>query len=263
MIMNIINRAFEMLRAVQGFFSKAKRFYYMVVLLGRRCPKCNSPLTMTDESLCRCSGCDYKFDPTTEFQKCFDCGGVPVLNVRRYYCKSCGKEVISKFVFDTLPFEKEYFKAKMAQSRKRKKEQAERVRKMLAQSRSGQLPPESVDLNDVPGLIEALNSLTADIDADLDIQTRDRFDLRRYQSHIEAYIGDYPVSLLDIPPLSEDKRKDLIWRFIAVIFLAHTGIVEIRQDDSDIMVKRHETDQQGCTVPGEVKTADRIEGLVY
>jgi len=257
--MNIIKLAFDMATAVQNFFGKARRFYYLVMLFGHRCPKCNNALTMVAEGMCRCNSCEFEFDPTVEFQRCSKCEGVPVLRVRRYYCKDCDSEVISKFLFDTLPFEREYFKAKMAESRRRKKDQLERVRKMLAESRSADLPLQIGDLNDMPGLVEALNGLTAGLDADFAVQYRDKFDLKRYQSHIQAYIGDYPINLLDIPPLSENARKDVVWRFIAVIFLAHTGIVDIWQDDNDIMVIKHETDTEGQGVFGEFEDTDRVE----
>ena len=64
---------------------------------------------------------------------------------------------------------------------------------------------------------------------------------------------------LDIPPLGENARKDVIWRFIAVLFLAHTGIVDIWQDDNDIMVIKHETDTEGQGVFGEFEESGRIE----
>jgi len=260
--MNIIKLAFDMAAAVQNFFGKTRRFYYLVMLLGRRCPKCNSALTMTAESLCRCNSCGFEFDPTVKFQRCSACGGVPVLRVRRYYCKACGGEIISKFVFDTLPFERQYFKAKMAESRQRKKDRLERVRKMLAESRSCELPLGAVNFNDVPDLVDALNKLTAGMDTALEIEPNSKFDLKRYQSHIKAHIQDFAISLLDIPPLSESGRKDLIWRFIAVIFLAHTGIVNIWQDGRDIMVIKHETNAEGQGVFGELEETDRIEGFV-
>jgi len=248
-----------MATAVQNFFGKAKRYYYMVMLLACRCPKCNSALTMEAEGMCKCNSCELEFDPTVEFQRCSKCGGKPVLRVRRYYCGSCNSEVRSKFLFDTLPFEREYFKAKMAESRQRKKEQTERVRKMLAESRSADLPLQIGDLNDMPGLVEALNGLTAGLDTGFTVQTHDEFDLGRYERHIQAHIEDFPVNLLDIPPLSENGRKDVIWRFIAVIFLAHTGIIDIRQDGRDIMVIKHETDTEGQGVFGELEEADRVE----
>ena len=208
--MNIIKLAFDMAAAVQNFFGKARRFYYMVMLLGHRCPKCNNSLSMIAESICRCNLCKFEFDPTVEFQRCLQCSGVPVLRVRRYYCKDCSSEVRSRFLFDTLPFEREYFKGKMAESRQRKKEQMERVRKMLAESRSADLPLQIADLSDMPGLMEALNSLTAGMDTGSAIQTGDEFDLRRYERHIQAYIQDFPVNLMDIPPQNENSRKDVI-----------------------------------------------------
>lgn len=260
--MNIIKLAFDMAAAVQNFFGKTRRFYYLVILLGHRCPKCNSVLTMTAESLCRCNSCEFEFDPTVEFQRCSACGGVPVLRVRRYYCKACGSEVISKFVFDTLPFERQYFKAKMAESRQRKRERLERVRKMLAESRSCELPMEAVNFSEVPDLVDALNRLTTGMDTTLEIEPNSKFDLKRYQSHIKAHIQDFAISLLDIPPLGENARKDLVWRFIAVIFLAHTGIIDIWQEDNDIMVTKHETNTEGQGVFGELEGTDRIEGFV-
>ena len=43
----------------------------------------------------------------------------------------------------------------------------------------------------------------------------------------------------------ENTRKDLIWRFIAVIFLAHIGVVDIWQEGQDIMVVKHEVNGKG------------------
>ena len=260
--MNIIKLAFNMADAVTIFVKKAKKFFYHVMLFGYRCPKCNSLLAMAAEGICKCNSCEIEFDPTVEFQRCSTCGGVPVLRVRRYYCKDCGIELRSKFLFDGLVFEKEYFRAKMTESRQRKKEQRERVRQMLAQSRSEMLPLEAMDLNVVPDLVDALNGLTIGLDTDFEIESTSKFDLKRYESHIQAHIADYPINLLDIPPLSENARKDVVWRFIAVIFLAHIGIIDIWQDDNDIMVIKHETDTKGQGVFGEPEEADRAEGPV-
>ena len=257
--MNIIKLAFDMADAVGLFVEKAKKFFYHVMLFGYRCPKCSGSLIMAAEGVCRCNSCEAEFDPTVEFQGCPACGGVPVLRVRRYYCKDCGTELKSRFLFDGLVFEKEYFKAKMAESRQRKKEQIERVREMLARSRSDTLPLEAMDLNAAPELLEALNSLTAMTEADFEIESHDKFDWKRYQSHIEAHIGDFPVSLYEIPALTENPRKDLIWRFIAVIFLAHTGIVDIWQEDSNIMVIKHEANRERQGVFGELEEVDGDE----
>ena len=166
--------------AIGLFVQKAKRFFYNVMLFGYRCPKCNNSLTMVAEGVCKCNLCEFEFDPTVEFQRCLNCGGKPVLKVRRYSCKKCGRDIRSKFLFDGLVFEKEYFKAKMAESRQRKKEQRERVRKMLTESRSSILPMQAVDFNTVPDLVDALNSLTAGIDTNFAIASREELDTGPY-----------------------------------------------------------------------------------
>jgi len=260
--MNIITLAFDMADAVGLFVQKAKSFFYNVMLFGYRCPKCNNSLTMVAEGMCKCNLCELEFDPTVQFQRCSNCGAKAVLKVRRYSCKNCGSDIRSKFLFDGLVFEKEYFKAKMAESRKHKKEQHKRVKEMLAKSRSNALPLQAVDFSAVPDLVDALNSLTAGIDTNFEIETNSKFDLNRYQSHIQAHIQDFPVNLLDIPPLNESARKDVIWRFIAVIFLAHTGIVDIWQEDSNIMVIKHEANREGQRVFGELEETNGIERFV-
>ena len=238
--MNIIKLAFGMSAAVEKFLTKAKRFYYLVMLFGFRCPKCNGSLAMIAEGRCRCNKCSYEFDPTVVFQRCLKCGGTAILRVRRYQCKDCGEEITSRFLFDGLIFNAEYFKVKMAESRQHRKEQKERVKKMLAECRSDTLPLQATDLDSVPGLADALNGLTAGLTESFEIESRDEFNLKHYENHIQAHIEDFPINLMDIPPLSENTRKDRIWRFIAVIFLAHTRIVDIWQDGQDIMVKKIE-----------------------
>jgi hypothetical protein len=257
--MDIISLAFDMTAAVQKFVEKARRFYYWVMLLGYRCPKCNGSLIMVAEGKCRCNHCGDESDPTVTFQRCPVCGGTPVLRVRRYQCRNCGGDIASMFLFDGTAFDADYFRQKMAESRHRKKKQHERVRQMLAESRSSDLPLPPFDLNAVPGLVDALNGLTAGLAADFAVAPRDQFDLNRYERHIQGHIQHFPVSLSEIPPLSENARKDLIWRFIAVIFLAHTAIIDIWQDGQDIMVIKHEADTEGCGVPGEFEQADRFE----
>jgi hypothetical protein len=257
--MNIRVLAFEMAEAVEAFLQKARRFFYSVMLIGHRCPKCNSSLVMASEGKCRCVACGKVFDPTVTFQRCLECGGVPVLRVRRYQCRECGGDITSKFLFDGLVFDPDYFRQRMAESRKRKQEQREQVRQMLSESRSGDLPMGHADLDSVAGLVEALNALTAGMEETIAVEARDEFDLRAYEGHIQAHIHDYPVSLTDILPLSEHPKKDLIWRFIAVIFLAHAGIVDVWQEGRDIMVKRHEANREGQDIPGESENTDGFE----
>jgi len=193
--MNIIAAAFDMAKAVEVFVQRAKKFFHSVMLLGHCCPKCNGRLTMVPEGKCRCSSCGSQFDPTIEFQRCSACGGVPVLKVRRYECRKCHSDIRSKFLFDGTIFSAEYFRQKVAESRERTKEQSERVRQMLAESRSDDLPLGTIDLAGVPGLVDALNSLTADMEAALAIELQEEFDLKRYEEHIQAHIQDFPLAL--------------------------------------------------------------------
>jgi hypothetical protein len=260
MTMDIIRLAFDMTSAVQEFVEKVRSFYYWVMLIGYRCPKCNGSLVMVAEGRCTCSCCGYELDPTVTFQRCSACGGTPVLRVRRYQCCNCGGDISSNFLFDGTVFNVDYFRQKMAESRQRKKQQHERIRQMLAESRSANLPLPQVDLDAIPGLVDALDGLTGGLEADFAVAPHDQFDLKRYERHIQGHIQDFPVNLSDIPPLSENVRKDLIWRFVAVIFLAHAGMVDIWQDGRDVMVTKHEADTEGCRIPGEFEQTDKFEG---
>lgn len=259
--MDIRALALDMGKAVEVFIGKAKRFFYTAMLLGHRCPKCTGLLVMIVEAKCRCISCGREFDPTVTFQHCSECGGVPVIRVRRYQCNDCGRDITSKFLFDGLVFDPDYFRQKMAESRQRKQQQRERVRQMLAESRSADLPLGMADLSSVPGLVHALNALTVGIDDhSLVVESRCEFDLKRYETHIQAHIQDFPVSLTDIPPLSEHPKKDLIWRFIAVIFLSHAGTVDLWQEGRAIMVKKHEANRERQDISGELEGADGVQG---
>jgi hypothetical protein len=238
---NIFELASRVTTSVEKLLQKVKRFFYCIVLLRYSCPRCKSRVTMLYEGRCQCHTCNYEFDPTIEFQRCSNCGGTAILRVRRYQCKDCGREITSRFLFDALIFNSEYFKAKMAESRQRKKELKDRVKKMLFECRSENLPMHPVDLDSVPGLLDALNRLTEGVSESFEIESRDEFNLKDYEKHIQAYIRDFPLTLVEIPPLNkESARKDLIWRFIAVIFLAHAGIINIWQEGLDIIVKKNE-----------------------
>jgi len=256
--MNIITLAFDMAAAVEKFLVKAKRFYYLVMLFGYRCPKCKGTLTMIAEGTCRCRRCKYKCDPTIVFQRCTNCGGIPILRVRKYQCKDCGGDMTSMFLFDGLVFNAAYFRQKMSESRQRRKEQKQRVRQMLSECRSEPLTVDVPNLNSVPGLIEALNGLTAGLDASVELELRDRFDLSRYQAHITSHLRAEPVNLRDIPPLVENQRLDLIWKFIAAIFLDHAGLINICQHNETLWVRRFD-DREGQDIPGEAEEIDGFE----
>jgi len=91
---------------------------------------------MVAEGRCKCTCCGDELDPTVNFQRCSACGGIPMLRISRYKCRDCSGDIASRFLFDGLVFDKDYFRRKMSESRQRKEEQHERVRQMLAESRS-------------------------------------------------------------------------------------------------------------------------------
>jgi hypothetical protein len=187
-----------------------------------------------------------------------DCGGKPVLRVRRYNCKKCGGDITSKFLFDGIVFNTEYFCQKMAESRQRKQKQKQRVQQMLAECRSEPLALKALDLNSVPGLVDALNGLTAGLDACVALELKDKFDLSRYQKHIRLHSETEPIDLREIPPLAEDQRLDLIWKFIAAIFLDHARLVYIYQQDETIWVMKFDN-RKRQRISDEIEEIDEIE----
>ena len=60
--MDIIARAYGLLRIVERFIYRVKQFYYQVVLIGHACPICAGKLAMVREGLCRCQACGHEFE---------------------------------------------------------------------------------------------------------------------------------------------------------------------------------------------------------
>jgi len=259
-MIDIIRSAFRLVEAVTGFAGRVRQLYYAVMLMGHECPRCGGSLVMKGEGKCRCESCGDELDPTLAFQSCGVCGGRLELRVRRYRCTQCGADVASRFLFDGLAFDAEYFRQKMTESRQRKRELRERIRKMLAESRSPHLDPMPADLTALPGLADALNGLVAGTNEVVPWHPGTGFDLKRYQSHVEAHIHEFPIGLDEIPALTEDVRNDLIWRFVAIIFMAHAGLVDVWQGGPTIMVMKHETDGEGQDISGDLEDVDRVEG---
>ena len=159
-------------------------------------------------------------------------------------------------------FDAEYFRQRMEEHRQRTAGRLERVREMLAVSRSPTLATGPVDLDSAPGLLDALNALLGGTPTALPIVTRSRFDLKAYQAHVHANLGPIARDFDEIPALRSDDRLDRVWRFIAIIFLAHDGRVEVVQEGTEIMVMQRETDREGQDISGELEEADGVEGLV-
>ena len=233
---------------VARFKQRARAFYHEVMLSGHACPRCDGRLAMLENGRCRCGDCGVTFDPTIAFQRCPACDGTPRIRIRRYECRRCHTKIVSRFCFDGVVFDAEYFRHKMAESRKRKQERHERILAQLTEIRSPVLPPGPADPTGAAGLWDVLNALTAGATEQLTFEARDRFDLRRYQAHVQAHVGTISGDLEQIPPLSENTRLDRIWRFIAIIFLAHAGALHVWQEGTTIWVKAIEADGEGQAV---------------
>ena len=180
------------------------------------------------------------------------------MRVRRYQCGKCNRDITSKFLFDGLVFDRDYYRKKMEETRQRKKQLKQREQTMLAESRSEAATLEAADLNSVSGLIEALNGLTSGIDTKLLLQLKNQFDLSQYQQHVLKHIDEIPMDIRDIPELIKNRRRDLIYRFVAAIFLAHDGKIDIEQEGEKLWVKTH-VDRQGQTISGEIEGTDQIQ----
>jgi hypothetical protein len=236
----IVEQGFAVAQAVEQFKQHVRPFFYRVMLSAYLCPSCSGRLEMLREGRCQCERCGRTLDPTVAFQRCGDCGGKLELRVRRYCCRGCGRDVQSRFLFDGLVFDSEYFREKMAESRQRKQSLREQVRQMLADGRSAAVSVSAADLGQFPDLMAALDELTLNNQDHSDRHlpsTGERFDLSRYQRHIEAHLQPFPIVFTDIPPLSENRRKDLVWRLIAILFMDQAGTAVIWQQGKDIMVQ--------------------------
>ena len=236
--MDILSVAMELTEVVSRLVERVRQLYWAVVLIGHRCPDCTGALTMVGESRCQCPSCGRTFDPTVAFQRCLDCGGPLALRIRRYQCQRCGADVPSCFVFEGVAFDREYFARQMAESRQRKRRRQEQLRRLVAENRSETIDPAPIDLEAIPGLVEALNGLSVGPEIRVLLPLCKGFDLRRYQRHVEAHVGPIEVYFDRIPPLEKDARMDRIWRFVAIIFMAHAGLVQICQHEETILVSQ-------------------------
>ena len=250
--------AFELTRAVEALMKHTRRFYYEVMLWGHTCPQCGGRPVMLAEGQCRCTACGHAFDPTLAFQQCAACDGRPRLRRSRYQCSQCGAEVLSRFLFDGIVFDREYFRKRMAESRERKQQQREAASTVVAATRSEAVEPPMVDLESVPGLVKALDGLSVGPEIMAWLPLCQGFDLERYERHLQAHIGAIELCFDDIPPLEEDARKDRIWRFVAIVFMAHEGAIDVWQEGETIMVMKREAHRERQGVLGTLEAADGV-----
>lgn len=117
---------------------QVKAFYFDVVLITCKCPKCEERLKMIGQSKCACP-CGNIFDPTLVFQKSTCCNTNLIRKTFHYTCSRCHRIIPSRFLFDEKLFDKTYFREMMQESRKKAKKKKEEIRRLLDESRSDTL----------------------------------------------------------------------------------------------------------------------------
>lgn len=255
---DIIGLAYTLAGAVERLVGRVRAFYYEVALSGHHCPACDGHLMMVREGQCRCDSCGRAFDPTAAFQACTTCGGQPRLRIRRYECSRCGADVTSRFLFDGLVFDAAYFREKMVEHRERQREHRKERQEQVLVSRSNDLEPGPVNLDDLPDLVSVLDSLSKGVLPPIPISPSSAFTLQRYEAHVTAHLQPIAITFNDIPPLSENTLKDRIWRFIAILFLAQSGAIRLWQENTTIWLMPHETHRERQAVPGDVEAVDGV-----
>lgn len=257
----------RLLAAIERLVARARELFYELMLAGLTCPSCGGNLLMCREGRCRCTACGKRMDPTIQFQRCQACGGRLRLRVRRYACRRCGQDAPSRFLFDGKVFDADYFRRKMAESReRRRRERAEQREAASPPPRAPAVDPGAIDLGSSPGLVDLLNALVGGSapDSALLEQAREAFDLKRYEQHVMAVLRAMPegdrMTLQFFPPLKRPAdRLERIRLFIAMIFLAHAQLIELRQQDQgQIWVTSRETQRQRHAIPSDAQDADGL-----
>ena len=111
---------------------------------------------------------------------------------------------------------------------------------LLAGSRSGPLSfMEAPCLESVPGLTEALNDfIGAEMAGGAAFAPKSQFSMADYRNHILSILGAGSMLFSDIASLSNDHRRDKVWRFITIIFMTQDRELELTQYGADILVER-------------------------
>ena len=160
---------------------------------------------------------------------------------------------------DEPQFDNEYFRQRMAEARQRdREERMRRIGELLASQSGPLMMEEPVRLDTVPGLTDALDGFVGSpIPVELlrRFAARSDFDLDGYQQHILAHIGWSATSFDQIPPLLDNRRQDLVFRFIAAIYLSHARQIELWEESGRIMVKKRDAYEQGQGISGRTAEA--------
>lgn len=224
----------RLLSMVNALRARARGLFYAVMLFQQECTRCGMyDLEMIRDGQCRCRYCGEELDPTLTFQRCPECDARLILKRRHYWCSRCRQPVRSRFCFDEAVFDPAYFREMMRESRERKRAEIEKIREMLASSRSSTYYPTDPPIPDDPDGLDAELTLVLG----LTVEAREAgpvqspaFDLDLYRDHILDLVPGCVVDFDGISRLIEEPRLDRVYRFIAVIFMDHAGELCIEQD---------------------------------
>jgi len=229
------------LEYVHDYQTRVKTFYFEVLLSQYRCPKCGGQLYMAGQSECSCA-CEHRFDPTLAFQVSPCCMKTLTRKTFHYACSGCHKIVPSRFIFDERLFDAEYFREMMQDSRRRAMVKKEEVRKLLAESRSGELAlTDDPDFDAIPELFKDLDLFMQNNAYQLSygaFDLKSGFDMTPYRTHILSMLSQSPVRFSSISPIPGDNRLDKIRRFITLIFMDNDREVNIQQNGNDLLIWR-------------------------
>lgn len=245
----LVKHSGDLLFRIDSYKKDVRDFYYTVILSGYQCPECAGRLQMVGQSQAECESCGNVLDPTLIFQQSSCCAAGLIRRPAHYVCSRCKRIVASRFLFDERVFDRTYFREMMQASRSRVKRRREEIRRLMILSRSGALDiADEPNLEDVPGLIEALDSFVqADggYNHDFTWESESPFKMTEYKNHILKIIGWGKQLFSRISQLHDNYRRDRIWRFVTLIFMQQAGEIELTQDENDLWVQKthHETYQ--------------------
>lgn len=236
-----IHAANQVQGRVFNYKEHARSFYFEVLLTAYECPTCTGRLIMTGISQCSCSN-GHVWNPTITFQVSDCCQARLNKKTFHYACSSCGRSVQSRFLFDGKVFDKDYFREMMQESRTRAAGKRERIKNLLADSRSDTLSlTEYPDLEAIPGLLQDLDDLfqtTMDPGNVTIFEPKTDFHMDLYRRHILSVLGRQTLRFSDISALSGDNRLDRVRRFITLVFMDNDLEVEIEQQGDDLLIQR-------------------------
>ena len=129
----------------------------------------------------------------------------------------------------------------MQESRRRAAGKREEIRRLLADSRSDALSlMEYPDLEAIPGLLQDLDGfIQMNRDQEDDIyELKSEFNMGAYRTHILSSVDRHAIYFSAVSPLTGDYRRDMVRRFITIVFMDNDQEVDIQQYGNDLLIQR-------------------------